>query len=493
VASKLSLAWERVSLRTKLTSLSVALIGLLLVVSSFGTISLLRTYLLQNVDTLLTSTATTLSREDPLTLEARLASKQVQLPRLPSDFYIAYLGIDGSLLIGLVASTSDAESVPNLEKFNLPAVLSTQGIPFEIKDLAAAEAANMKGEGKSWRMVAVPLTKLPGSIVVALPTGSNNALLAQYGVIGFSFGLLLLTLSALSIWLTISSALRPLAEVERTAKAVADGDISQRLIEREGKTEIGRLNAALNSMLGSIESALNSRNKTLDQMRRFVADASHELRTPLVSVRGYAELYRMGALKKESDVAEAMGRIESEAIRMSGLVESLLALARLDEGKPLVLVDSDVVAVARDAARDASVADHKREIQVVDLTGQQLDEDAQVRARVDVNALRQVFTNLLANASRFSPIDRPISIALGLVGSDLVIEVVDHGEGIPKQLRDKVFERFYRVDNSRNAETGGSGLGLAIVQSIVLSHQGGIKVLETKGGGATFRVTIPQA
>lgn len=492
MASKLSLAWERVSLRTKLTSLSVALIGLLLVVSSFGTISLLRTYLLQNVDTLLTSTATTLSREDPLTLEARLASKQVQLPRLPSDFYIAYLGIDGSLLIGLVASTSDAESVPNLEKFNLPAVLSTQGIPFEIKDLAAAEAANMKGEGKSWRMVAVPLTNLPGSIVVALPTGSNNALLAQYGVIGFSFGLLLLTLSALSIWLTISSALRPLAEVERTAKAVADGDISQRLIEREGKTEIGRLNAALNSMLGSIESALNSRNKTLDQMRRFVADASHELRTPLVSVRGYAELYRMGALKKESDVAEAMGRIESEAIRMSGLVESLLALARLDEGKPLVLVDSDVVAVARDAARDASVADHKREIQVVDLNGQQLDEDAQVRARVDVNALRQVFTNLLANASRFSRIDRPISIALGLVGSDLVLEVVDHGEGIPKQLRDKVFERFYRVDNSRNAETGGSGLGLAIVQSIVLSHQGTIKVLETKGGGATFKVTIPQ-
>ncbi len=492
MASKLSLAWERVSLRTKLTSISVALIGLLLVVSSFGTISLLRTYLLQNVDTLLTTTASTLSREDPLTLEARLASKQVQLPRLPSDFYIAYLGADGSLLIGLVASTSDADSVPNLAKFNLPAVLTTQGIPFEIEDLASAESASEKSRGKSWRIVAVPLTSLPGSIVVALPTGSNNALLAQYGVIGFSFGLLLLTLSALSIWLTISSALRPLAEVERTAKAVAGGDISQRLIEREGKTEIGRLNAALNSMLGSIESALNSRNKTLDQMRRFVADASHELRTPLVSVRGYAELYRMGALKNESDVAEAMGRIESEAIRMSGLVESLLALARLDEGKPLVLVDSDVAAVARDAARDASVADQKREIQVVNLAGQPLADDAEVRASVDVNALRQVFTNLLANASRFSPIDRPISIALGPVGTDLVIEVIDHGEGIPKQLRDKVFERFYRVDNSRNAETGGSGLGLAIVQSIVLSHRGTIKVLETKGGGATFRVTIPQ-
>ena len=170
--SKLSLAWERISLRTKLTALSVALIGLLLAVSSFGTISLLRTYLQQNVDTLLTSTASTLSQEDPTTLEARLATKQVQLPRLPSDFYIAYLDVDGTLLIGLVASTSEAQSVPNLAQFTLPAVISTQGIPFEIDDLSVP-VAKEKPEVKSWRMVAVPLTKIPGSVVVALPTGSK--------------------------------------------------------------------------------------------------------------------------------------------------------------------------------------------------------------------------------------------------------------------------------------------------------------------------------
>lgn len=480
------------SLRTKLTALSVALIGLLLTVSSFGTISLLKTYLQQNVDTLLTSTASALSHEDPATLENRLATKQVQLPRLPSDFYIAYLDISGNLLIGLVASTSETESVPNLTEFNLPAVINTQGIPFEIDDRTQGTPDLERGEGKAWRIVAVPLTTMPGSLVVALPTGSNNALIAQYSAIGFSFGILLLTLSALSIWLTISSALKPLAEVERTAKAVADGDISQRLLERPGKTEIGRLNAALNSMLGSIENALTSRNKTVDQMRRFVADASHELRTPLVSVRGYAELYRMGALKKESDVAEAMGRIESEAIRMSGLVESLLTLARLDEGKSLNLVDSDLVALARDAAKDASVADHKREIKLLSLNGQDLGDHEEVRAAIDSNALRQVFTNLLANASRFSPAGEAIEIAMGNVGTDLVFEVRDHGEGIPKQLREKVFERFYRVDNSRNAETGGSGLGLAIVQTIVKSHGGEIVALETKGGGATFRVAIPQ-
>lgn len=482
MASKLGVAWERVSLRSKLTALSVALIGLLLVVSSAGTISLLRTYLQQNVDTLLTSTANTLSQENPLTLEERLATKQVQLPRLPSDFYIAYLDTDGTLLIGLVAATSENDETPNLANFTIDAVLATDGVPFEV---------DTGGMNHGWRMVALPLTNMPGSIVVSLPTSSNNALIQQYALIGGSFGLVLLLISGLSIWLTISSALRPLAEVERTAKAVAEGDTSQRLIERPGKTEMARLNRALNSMLGSIDSALKSRNKTLDQMRRLVADASHELRTPLVSVRGYAELYRMGALKKEADVAEAMSRIESEAVRMSGLVESLLTLARLDEGARTEKVDTDLVSMARDAAKDASVADHKREILITDLAGAAKSETAEVRAKVDPNAMRQVFTNLLANASRFSPLEIPIELAIGYEGKNVVFEVRDHGEGIPEQLRDKVFQRFYRVDNSRNAETGGSGLGLSIVSQIIANHNGSIAALETPGGGATFRVEIP--
>lgn len=487
MAPKLGAAWEKISLRSKLTTLSVALIGLLLVVSSFGTISLLRTYLLQNVDTLLTTTANTLRQEDPLTLEQRLATKQVQLPRLPSDFYIAYLDTDGSLLIGLVAATSENEHAPNLTKFTIDAVMATEGVPFEVDDTTTA------GEHHSWRMVAVPLANMPGSLVVSLPTEGNDALIGQYALIGGSFGVILLLISGLSIWLTISSALRPLAEVERTANAVADGDTSQRLIERPGKTEMARLNRALNTMLGSIDSALTSRNKTLDQMRRFVADASHELRTPLVSVRGYAELYRMGALKKDADIAEAMSRIESEAIRMSGLVESLLTLARLDEGAKTDRIDTDLVSMARDAAKDASVADHKRTIAITDLAGNSLGESDEVRASVDPNAMRQVFTNLLANASRFSPLDASIEVAIGTEAKNLVFEVRDHGEGIPQQLREKVFERFYRVDNSRNAETGGSGLGLAIVSQIIANHKGQITAIETPGGGATFRIVLPAA
>lgn len=493
MSSKFGKAWERISLRTKLTALSVALIGVLLLVSSLGTISLLRTYLQANVDTLLTSTSIALKGEDPALLEDRLATRQLQLPSLPTDFYIAYLDKDGTLLIGLVSSANDNRDVPNLSNFSADYVLLTQGIPFEVNENGQiSDDSGVKG----WRMVAVPLTSMPGSLVVALPTGANNALLSQYGLIGGGFGTLLLILSALSIWLTISSALKPLNEVERTAEAVTEGDISQRLMERDGDTEIARLNRSLNTMLDGIETAMQDRSKTLDQMRRFVADASHELRTPLVSVRGYAELYRMGALKKPEQVAEAMTRIESEAIRMTGLVESLLTLTRMDETTKLERTKTNMVSLAIDAAKDASVADGKRKIVITDLAGTEVADDAVVEANVDANSMRQVLTNLLANASRFSPDGAQIEIALDNQGTAdgkryLTLEVRDHGEGIPEQLRDKVFERFYRVDNSRNSETGGSGLGLSIVSSIVTRHEGKIVALETPGGGATMRVVIP--
>ena len=490
--SKLGTAWERISLRTKLTALSVAITGVLVLVSSLGTIALLRTYLQANVDTLLTSTATALSDEDPTQLENRLATNQLQLPSLPTDFYIAYVDESGSLLIGLVSSAGNNREVPNLSNFSANYVLQTQGIPFEANELGeVAEDSGIRG----WRMVAVPLTTMPGSLVVALPTRANNALLAQYGIIGGGFGALLLILSGLSIWLTISSALKPLNEVERTAEAVTEGDISQRLMERDGETEIARLNRSLNTMLDGIETAMQDRSKTLDQMRRFVSDASHELRTPLVSVRGYAELYRMGALQKPEQVAEAMGRIESEAVRMTGLVESLLTLTRMDESTKLELAATNIVSLSIDAARDASVADGKRKIVVTDLAGRDLENEAVIEAKVDANSMRQVLINLLANASRFSTPEAQIEIAIDLSISEgnkqLTLEVRDHGEGIPEQLREKVFERFYRVDNSRNSETGGSGLGLSIVSSIIAKHQGKIVALETPSGGTTMRVTLP--
>jgi two-component system OmpR family sensor kinase len=245
-------------------------------------------------------------------------------------------------------------------------------------------------------------------------------------------------------------------------------------------------------MLDSLEDSVSSRNKTVSQMRRFVADASHELRTPLVSVRGYAELYRQGALKKKADVQEAMGRIEAEAIRMSSLVESLLTLARLDENQKLEAAPVEMVGLIRDIiARDVP-GKQKISLSLLTLSGAKPPSDFSFTAEVNEGQIRQVLVNLIENAKRFSPNKGSIEIAIGQkTDGELTLEVIDHGEGIPKQLRDKVFERFYRADNSRNRDTGGTGLGLAIVKEIISLHKGRIEVRETPGGGATFRVKLP--
>jgi len=483
--------WERISLRAKLTSFSVAIIGLLLVASSVSTTMLLRTYLQRNTDTMLASATSVLSHEDPANFEMRLASGKLRLPNLPSDYYIAFLDGKATVTLSAVSVATSKQNLPDLSEFTTKYVAASGGHPFEVDSTNPLDHTK-----KTWRFVAVALTGDPtSSIAIGLPSSADDAMLDQYRNIGGGVSLMLLLLSGLAIWFTITSALKPLKEVERTADAVAEGDTSQRLIERQGKTEISRLNRSLNTMLGSIDSAMTLRNNTLKQMRRFVADASHELRTPLVSVRGYAELYRMGALQNPDQVAEAMGRIESEAIRMGELVESLLALARLDDSNQKAMTSVELVALARSAAKDASVNDHGRQVDLLDPLGIPLMPNAELSIEADANQLRQVLTNLLANASRFSPEDAKVELALGVQRGDkagtVIIEVRDYGIGIPEELREKVFERFFRADNSRNRETGGSGLGLAIAKSIVERHGGSIEADATPGGGATFRVILP--
>jgi two-component system OmpR family sensor kinase len=488
--SKIGKAWELVSLRIKLTGLSVALIGLLLLVSSFGTVTLLRAYLQQNTDNLISSAATLLSQEDPRLIEPKILAKRLNLPRLPSDYVIAVLDPEGNTIYRIMASDSDEDDLPNLSVLNLEGTAATAGLPFDLDQHGGLGEVTID-EHNSWRVVAKPFRNYAATVVVALPNSANLELLRQYRAIGGGFGFLLLAISGLAIWLTIAQALRPLREVERTAKLVSSGDLSQRLIERPGKTEIARLNRSLNSMLDSLEDSVASRNKTVSQMRRFVADASHELRTPLVSVRGYAELYRQGALENKSDVQEAMARIEAEAIRMSSLVESLLTLARLDENQKLDAAPTDLAKLARDIiSRD--VSSQKISISLLTLDGDKFPEDFSLSAELNEGQIRQVLVNLIENAKRFSPDNGLIEIAIGQKTDDeVILEVIDHGEGIPKQLRDKVFERFYRADNSRNRDTGGTGLGLSIVKEIVTLHKGRIEVRETTGGGATFRIKLP--
>ena len=475
---------DRVSLRSKLTALAVMLIALLLAGSSISTVALLRTYLQSNTDTLLSATVSQLKNENPASLEFRMGAGLINLPSLPSGYYIAFVGKDGDLALGLVASGSESRVVPNVSGLDLDFVRSTQGIPFDVE--VETEARDVE-----YRVVAEPLTRFQGSVVIALPVNENRRLIAEYSAIGGRVGLVILVLAGFSIWLTISSALRPLREVERAAKDVEQGNFQKRLLEKPENTEIGKLNKSLNSMLDGVENAFIARGKTLDQMRRFLSDASHELRTPLASVQGYAELYRMGAMKKKADVSEAMERIEAEAKRMSGLVDNLLTLTRLDELSELEKTEADVLAIARSAVQDAQAANLDNDFEICDLAGADLPEAKQLRAEVDSNQIKQVFTNLLANAARFSPADKPVSVSLGESDEGLVIKVIDRGEGIPEQFREKVFDRFYRVDNSRNNETGGSGLGLAIVKSIVEAHHGSIEIKETEGSGATFEILLP--
>lgn len=459
--------------------MSIFLIGFLLTISSAGTVALLSTYLQQNTDNLLIATANQLREENPLRLQVRVTTGDLTLPALPSDYYIAILDSDANQFLGLVSATGGGREVPNFSTLTLDKVLEFGGVPFDAE-------VEVPGPDQEWRIVALPLQQANGSVVVALPINTNRQIINEYAVIGGRFGVLLVFLSGLSIWLTITSALRPLKEVERTAEAVKSGKFSSRLVQRHGKTEIGRLNKALNSMLDSIESAVKGKDKTLEQMRRFVSDASHELRTPLVTVRGYAELYRMGAIKSKQDLSEAMGRIESEAIRMSGLVESLLTLTRMDELGNLKQEPSDLVGLARESIKDAAVTNQSVSFRLA-------SSPAELVVTIDPDRIKQVLTNLLANASRFAPNSSEVSVEIIDQEKEALVKVIDRGEGIPPSLREKIFERFYRVDNSRNRETGGSGLGLAIAKSIVEAHGGSIWVEESPGGGANFNFTIPKS
>jgi two-component system OmpR family sensor kinase len=315
----------------------------------------------------------------------------------------------------------------------------------------------------------------------------EHAVLVVVGV-----GLLTLVLAFFIATWTVARSFRPLARVEKTAAAIAAGDLSRRVEIDNPNTEVGRLGGSLNAMLAHIESSFAARAASEARMRRFAADASHELRTPLVTIRGFSELYRHGALATPEDVATAMGRIESEAKRMGSMVEDLLLLARLDEQRPLQLKPVDLHLLAHDAVVDTKASSGDRTITLIGLDG---TNPTPAPVQGDEAKLRQVIGNLVGNALRYTPDGSPIELAVGVrttpEGAFSVIEIRDHGAGIPEAETNKIFERFYRADTSRTRETGGSGLGLAIVAAIVGSHGGSVRVKETDGGGATLVVSLP--
>ena len=533
--------WNRISLRTKITGVTVLLLTMGLLVAGVGTMAVLRNYLLDEVDSQVRGAAAELP--NPFDLKGANTFSTDATSGL-NPYYLAAVDSDGNLIDdNLKASQGKLRPVvSNLTLLNL-------------RDLPTAMTLSNANHTAEWRVLAIPAgvvgTATQATLVVGLSLESSNSIVARYSVIFLFFGLTVVILGGALTRLLVTSTFSPLRQVEATAARFADGDFNQRLGGATPNTEVGRLNRSLNAMLGRIDRAFADRAKTIDQMRRFVGDASHELRTPLVSVRGYAELYRMGALTKPEDVAQAMERIEKEAIRMGELVEDLLELARIDEAKPLQLTEVDLLPIANDAALDAMASATDRVVTVVgtdtpELTtetvpitlpvldhpsarpaslttgpiafaGATLARLVARRARANIaageivaiaeppaanvgavvlgeeNKIRQVLANLVGNALRFTPDGSPIEIGVGVdpARKVAILSVIDHGEGIPAQIRGKIFQRFWRADTSRQRATGGSGLGLAIVAAIVEAHRGDVEVLETPGGGATVKISLP--
>ena len=546
--------WNAVSLRTKITGVTVLMLTLGLLVSGIGTMAMLKPVLLTQLDAQLNAAS------QPNNLNSYLASRTSNGDKIASDgsasdYFVALYNADGNLIDYNWKNepASERPVVPGKVDLTQGREMSQSGFYLNSRDKhtlfrASASLVTFTSPAGAY-----------GTAIVAASTHQIDTIMASYLAIFLGFGVIVVIVGAGLTRMLVTTTFAPLREVEQTAAAIADGDFSQRLGGATPNTEVGRLNRSLNTMLNRIDRAFNDRARTIEQMRRFVGDASHELRTPLVSVRGYAELYRMGALQTPEEVAQAMDRIEKEAIRMGGLVEDLLELARLDETKPLDLKPVDLVPIARDAALDAMASSpgrvvtvltpepvlrsHETETAPLDMGSMPLARTqatsntttgpiafagatlARLRSRrprrtggtavitepivqapvappsdpaivlAEENKIRQVVTNLMGNAMRFTQDDSPIEILVQVNHQTerAILEVIDHGEGIPPQIREKIFQRFWRADTSRARETGGSGLGLAIVSSIVAAHNGTVEVVETEGGGATFRVALPLA
>ena len=544
----------------------------------------LRASLIERTDQRLVSTSQALAiraADEVMTHTPLQTTSQDQIisSMLPGTYYVQFYTADGRKAYDPVAPSET--NVPYLPEVNAQTVAENRSQPFTVP-----------GSTSQWRVRTLPLKNSDMLVAIALPFDKDIDEISDYArstMIGI--GVLALAIVGGVGYFAITNTFRPLRDIEKTASRIAAGDLSQRVTEYPASTELGRLSSALNTMLGHIEDSFDGRKASEKRIRQFVSDASHELRTPLVTIRGYAELYRQGAVQKPEDVAQIMGRIEAESIRMGDLVEDLVVLARLDSERRAEIGPVDMAAAVRDTAADTAAQAPHRDISFIGLDGEDAPELPLIEGAD--SKLRQVISNLAGNALRHTADDVAIDFAVGVVdvpeafetegetteagkqsrgaldfvtgpvrifkrdgsradakpqnkgqgkaqvpttsqgaaasaaadsrpaadkrtdsveqplappgvGGIIVpdvlegfpagrvrIEVRDHGEGIDPEVAPRVFERFYRLDSSRDRSTGGSGLGLSIVKAIIDSHKGEISVHETPGGGATFRVDLP--
>ena len=489
---------ERTPLRVKLIAVMLLLVTVTLALISLASVSALRGYLIGRLDDQIERVAVGFEHPPP----GGFGGPEVGRPP-PSPYLIQFRDANGQIV-----ESFDNRLQQNRQPPRLPAdaaeLQARLGVPFTVP---------AAGGGGEWRVVLAPLNDgSGGTVAVATTLDDIGATIHRLVLIDLiaSVGVLLV-LAGVGVGI-VGASLRPLVEIERTAGAIAAGDLTRRVPDRDPRTEVGRLGGALNSMLAQIEWAFRSRaaseaaaRGSEERMRRFVADASHELRTPLTTIRGFAELYRQGAARDPEELDRLMRRIEDQAARLGLLVEDLLLLARLDQARPLDRGPVDLLAVAAEAVNDARAVAPDRRIELhagpgpAPRDGERDGDGGEGAPPIvlgDEPRLRQVVANLMSNALTHTPAGTPIEVRAGtrdLHGSTwAVIEVTDHGPGLAPDQAERVFERFYRADPARSHD-GGSGLGLAIVAALAAVHGGSAEVDSKRGRGATFRVLLPLA
>jgi two-component system OmpR family sensor kinase len=463
------------SLRNRLTVGVLVLSAFGFAGAGFGAQALLKNYLIHQVDDqLLSVVAGTAERLDQAGIardndeDDQSARAATPLNRVPTSISVTVLDPFGNL-VGGIGGDFNSNKITDYVKGLLPGQVAAFGSkPFTVE-----------APGADFRVATTVLPSSLGSVIVAQSLNDFDKTTHQIGVVFLIIGGIVLLFIAFASRQVIKVSMKPLKKIEKTAEQIAAGDLSARLENFEPDTEVGRLSTSLNQMLSRIEESFTARAESEDKLRRFVADASHELRTPLTSIRGFAELHRQGAVPEGEKTRELISRIEKESMRMGYLVEDLLMLARMDQSRELVITDVDLSHLVTEAVSSAQAAGPDHPVT--------LDVAHDVRTQGDADKIYQVVTNLLANARAHTPAGTQIHVSAYSTEDGSYVTVADNGPGLTSADQQHIFERFYRVDTSRQrSSSDGSGLGLSIVDEVMKAHGGSVSVASEPGNGATF-------
>ena len=467
------------SLRNRLTVGVLVLSAIGFIGAGVGAQALLKNYLINQVDDQLLSvvngTADRLDQagiarddDDDDDRGPQAARATTPLNRVPTSISVTVLDPFGNL-VGGIGGDLNSNQVTEYVKGLLPGQVAAFGSkPFTIE-----------APGADFRVATIVLPSSLGSVIVAQSLSDFDKTTRQIGIVFLIIGGLVLLFIAFASRQVIKLSMKPLEKIEATAEKIAAGDLSARLENFEPDTEVGRLSTSLNQMLSRIEESFAARTESESKLRRFVADASHELRTPLTSIRGFAELHRQGAVPEGEKTKELISRIEKESMRMGSLVEDLLMLARIDQSREIVMADVDLSTLIKEAVTSAQVAGPEHPITS--------DIAHDVHTQGDSDKIYQVVTNLLANARAHTPMGTAIHVATYSADNGTFVTVADKGPGLTAEDQQHIFERFFRVDTSRQrSSSDGSGLGLSIVDEVMKAHGGSVSVSSEPGNGATF-------